>query len=199
MSKRTMDRREFLKRAAGAAAVAAAWPRLPPAASGPVAPALRRQGASDPGLRQDGRPRAPHRHRPGLALLRRPPDKAQAILQACLDNGFYHLGTPLRATGPRISSARSGSAACWKRGARRFLATKCEARTYDETLKEFEGSLKRLRTDFVDLYQIHLLQSAADVEVIASERGALKALRRLERTRKRSGSSASPATSRPRP
>jgi predicted aldo/keto reductase-like oxidoreductase len=40
--------------------------------------------------------------------------------------------------------------------------------------------LKRLRTDFVDLYQVHLLQSAADVEVIASERGALKALRRLK-------------------
>jgi hypothetical protein len=107
-------------------------------------------------------------------------DLAQKILHAALDRGFYYWDTASSYRAKDIVSEERIGRVLESRRKEVFLATKCEARTYDETLKEFEGSLKRLRTDFVDLYQIHLLQSTADVEVIASERGAFKALRRLK-------------------
>lgn len=61
-----------------------------------------------------------------------------------------------------------------------FLATKAESRTYDGAMKEFEESLKRLKTDHLDLYQIHLVRSTADLEAIGAPDGVLKALRKLK-------------------
>ena len=38
-----------------------------------------------------------------------------------------------------------------------FLACKTTERTRDKAEEEFKGSLKRLRTDYLDLYQLHAL------------------------------------------
>ena len=56
-----------------------------------------------------------------------------------------------------------------------ILATKSMARTKEAMLKDIETSLKNLRTDYIDLYQIHN-PSAKDVEQVVSEGGALEAL-----------------------
>lgn len=182
MSERTMDRREFLKQAAGAAAVAGGLASVPLVAT-PGAPAHAYDAKGLP-TRVFGKTGVPV-PRIGVGLGSRfctvkDEDLAQTILHAALDHGFYYWDTASSYRAKDIVSEDRIGRVLESRRKEVFLATKCEARTYDETLKEFEGSLKRLRTDFVDLYQVHLLQSAADVEVIASERGALKALRRLK-------------------
>ncbi|MEI8190667.1 MAG: aldo/keto reductase [candidate division NC10 bacterium] len=182
MSERSMDRREFLKRASCAAAAVGSLASVPLGG----APSLSASAYDAKGL--------PTRifGKTGVAVPRigvglgsrwcavEDPEKAQAILLSVLDHGFYYWDTASSYRNKDISSEERIGRVLETRRKNVFLATKCEARTYDETLKEFEGSLKRLRTNYIDLYQIHLLQSPADVEVIASERGALKALRRLK-------------------
>jgi len=55
------------------------------------------------------------------------------------------------------------------------LATKSMARTKEAMAKDIDISLKNLRTDYIDLYQIHN-PSAKDLEQVTSPDGALEAL-----------------------
>ena len=55
------------------------------------------------------------------------------------------------------------------------LATKSMARTKEAMAADIETSLKNLRTDYIDLYQIHN-PSAADLEQVQAPGGALEAL-----------------------
>jgi predicted aldo/keto reductase-like oxidoreductase len=64
-----------------------------------------------------------------------------------------------------------------------FLATKTEERTHDGTMKGVEQSLKRLRTDHVDLLQIHAVGSRDDPRSWASPSGVITALRKLREQR----------------
>src|SRR5260370_9161946 len=57
-----------------------------------------------------------------------------------------------------------------------WLATKIPDRTRDEFMRRLEGSLKRLRTDHVDLVHIHSLGQADDLAKIEAPDGALKGL-----------------------
>jgi uncharacterized protein len=182
MSERAMDRREFFKRAAGAAAAVGGL------ASSSIGGSLR---SSFPGYDAKGLPTRIFGKtgvpvpRIGVGLGSRfcaveDPDQARSILNAALDRGFYYWDSASTYRNKDIFSEERIGRVLETRRREVFLATKCEARTYDETLQEIEGSLKRLRTDFIDLYQVHLLQSTADVEGIVSEKGALKALRRLK-------------------
>jgi predicted aldo/keto reductase-like oxidoreductase len=61
-----------------------------------------------------------------------------------------------------------------------FLATKIEARDRDAFLRQFELSLKRLRTDRVDLLHIHGLHDAADLSRIRAPGGVYDGLMRLK-------------------
>jgi uncharacterized protein len=182
MSGKPMDRREFFKRAAGAvAAVGGLASNSTGASPRSSVPPYDAKGLPTRIFGKTGVP-VP---RIGVGLGSRfcsvtDPDKAQAILNAALDRGFYYWDTAGTYRNKDIFSEERIGRVLATRRREVFLATKHEARTYDGTLKEFEASLKRLRTDNVDLYQIHLLQSAAEVEAIAAENGALKALRRLK-------------------
>jgi uncharacterized protein len=180
MTAASMDRREFLKRSLGAAAAVTATtagcavvpkPAVDPYdAKGLPTAVLGRTGVAVPRL--------------GVGLGSRfcavaDEDAAQAILGAALEQGFYYWDTASSyRNGPIVSEERIGRVLADRRRDV-FLATKCEARTYDAALREFEGSLKRLRTDHIDIYQVHLLQSLLDVEAIGMADGALKALRKL--------------------
>lgn len=59
-----------------------------------------------------------------------------------------------------------------------FLATKTQARTYDDVMTRIEESLKRLNTDHVDLLHFHSLQGMDDVEAIADNK-AIDAMYRI--------------------
>ena len=55
------------------------------------------------------------------------------------------------------------------------LATKSMARTRDAMAADIEVSLRNLRTDYIDLYQVHN-PSARDLDQVTAEGGALEAL-----------------------
>lgn len=56
-----------------------------------------------------------------------------------------------------------------------FIASKTHLRTRDSSLRLLEDSLKRLRTDHLDLWQLHDLRNMEDLNTIFSNKGALKA------------------------
>ncbi|MBU0511265.1 MAG: aldo/keto reductase [Chloroflexi bacterium] len=56
-----------------------------------------------------------------------------------------------------------------------FLATKTEKRTYQGALGELRSSLERLRVDYVDLWQMHVLVDPEEWEVAMGAGGALEA------------------------
>jgi len=56
-----------------------------------------------------------------------------------------------------------------------FLSCKTQKRTRDEARRELEQSLKNLRTDHFDLYQLHAVTTMSDVNTILGKGGALEA------------------------
>jgi predicted aldo/keto reductase-like oxidoreductase len=54
-----------------------------------------------------------------------------------------------------------------------IISTKTRQKTYDLAQKDFENSLRELGRDYIDLYQLHLIESARD---LLERRGALKFL-----------------------
>jgi hypothetical protein len=175
----TMNRRDFVKSfaaaTAGAAALAAA-----PRASAQGGPAYDPKGLPTVVLGKTGA-RVP---RIGIGCGSRfcavqDQDTALAILNSALDHGFYYWDTAYSYRNKDIISEERLGLVLASRRREVFLATKVEDRTYDGAMREFETSLKRLRTDRLDLYQIHLVESPADVEAIGAKDGVFKALRKL--------------------
>jgi len=172
------DRREFLKLGLAAAAAGTTplrdmlgQARPGPDAKGLPTAVLGRTGVSVPRI--------------GIGLGSRycsvtDEDKAQAILNACLDHGFYYWDSAYSYRNKDIISEERIGRVLKNRRKDIFLATKCESRSYDGAMREAEESLKRLRTDHFDLYQIHLIQSPADAEAIGFSDGVLKALTKLK-------------------
>ncbi len=60
-----------------------------------------------------------------------------------------------------------------------FLASKTHDRTRDGSLRLLDDSLRRLRTDHLDLWQLHDLRTADDLNRIFAKGGALEALLRV--------------------
>lgn len=107
-------------------------------------------------------------------------DTAQEILHAAIDHGFYYWDTAYNYTNGSIVSEERLGRVLETRRQEVFLATKFEARTYDGVMRQLEGSLRRLRTDRLDLYQVHLVESMADLDTLGLPGGALEALRKIK-------------------
>jgi aryl-alcohol dehydrogenase-like predicted oxidoreductase len=45
-----------------------------------------------------------------------------------------------------------------------FLMTKCEQKNYEDAMQSLDKSLKRLNTDYLDLWQMHTLESVEDTD-----------------------------------
>jgi aryl-alcohol dehydrogenase-like predicted oxidoreductase len=98
--------------------------------------------------------------------------RATPVITRALDLGVNYFDTA-----PAYASSRDYYGATL--GERRkdiFLASKTAERSRDGSLRILEDSLRRLRTDHLDLWQLHDLRSMADLDEIFSANGAIHAL-----------------------
>lgn len=107
-------------------------------------------------------------------LMYKDEESAAAILNRAIDSGISYLDTAF-AYGDGESESRVGQVMASRRK-EVWLATKIPDRTRDGFLRRLEGSLKRLRTDHVDLVHIHSLGHADDLAKIEAPDGAMKGL-----------------------
>jgi len=91
----------------------------------------------------------------GLGVWRTPNDTAVTAVQAALSAGYRHVDTA--AVYENEDGVGEGIRASGIARSEIFLTTKLwnADQGYDSTLKAFDASLKRLGTDYVDLYLIH--------------------------------------------
>lgn len=61
-----------------------------------------------------------------------------------------------------------------------FLASKTHNRSRDGSLRLLDDSLRRLKTDHLDLWQLHDLRTMGDLKAIFSKSGALKAAQEIK-------------------
>lgn len=101
-------------------------------------------------------------------------EKALHALNRAIDLGITYIDTAY-AYGDGKSESRVGQVMASRRKDV-WLATKIPDRTRDEFMRRLEGSLKRLRTDHVDLLHIHSLTQSDDLAKIEAPDGALKGL-----------------------
>jgi aryl-alcohol dehydrogenase-like predicted oxidoreductase len=112
----------------------------------------------------------------GCAAAR--PDDRQAVaafIKLALDQGVNHVdiaptyggGEAEAILGPWVKEHRADL----------FLACKTNKRTKDAAAAELRRSLKRLETDYFDLYQLHGLDDPGELRTALGEAGAVAAIR----------------------
>jgi aryl-alcohol dehydrogenase-like predicted oxidoreductase len=110
----------------------------------------------------------------GEGILRTHGEMARAlpVITKALDLGVTYFDTA-----PAYASSRDYyGAALGERRKQIFLASKTAERSRDGSLRILDDSLRRLRTDHLDLWQLHDLRTRDDLEQIFSADGAIHAL-----------------------
>jgi len=118
----------------------------------------------------------------GQAAIEQPNNEKVAvpIVERALDLGVNYIDTSARYGGEARWSERYIGTVMAKRRGEAFLATKTHDRTRDGSLRILEESLKLLRTDHVDLWQLHAMSTMADVDKVCAKGGALEAFQRAK-------------------
>ena len=101
------------------------------------------------------------------------------IINRALDLGANYIDTA-EAYGKGISESYIGDVMKHRRK-EVFLATKTRDRTSEGTLRDCEASLKRLQTDYLDLYQHHAVHHDEQLEQIFAKDGSIHAFERLHK------------------
>lgn len=107
----------------------------------------------------------------GIVVMRKPQEHANRSVAKAVDLGINYFdvaptyGDAEDRLGPALEPYRK----------RVFLACKTTKRTAVEATKELHASLKKLRTDYVDLYQLHAIKTLNDVETAFGSGGAMEA------------------------
>jgi predicted aldo/keto reductase-like oxidoreductase len=107
-------------------------------------------------------------------LMYQDEDKALEALSRAIDLGITYIDTA-HAYGNGKSEERIGKLMPARRK-EITLATKIPGRTADEAMRQIELSLKRLKTDRLDVLHIHALSGPDDLVRIEAPGGVLKAL-----------------------
>ena len=88
---------------------------------------------------------------------------AQATIEAALAEGVRFFDTA-ESYGPHTSEERYGKYLVPAARDRIFLMTKSTAKTATVAAEHLEGSLRRMKTEVIDLWQLHALESPEDVD-----------------------------------
>lgn len=107
----------------------------------------------------------------GIPIQKTDAQVTRALMEELVAHGVNYIDT---ARGYTVSEAYLGEALCGLRD-RFVLATKSMARTKEAMARDIETSLANLRTDHIDLYQVHN-PSLKELEQVCAPGGALEAL-----------------------
>lgn len=99
--------------------------------------------------------------------------EAQAMIAAALEVGITYFETARAYSG---SEAYLGKALKGRRDGV-FLTSKSHGRTRDEAEEHLAATLRNLRTDHLDLWQVHDVRTKSDLEALTATGGALEAFR----------------------
>jgi predicted aldo/keto reductase-like oxidoreductase len=109
----------------------------------------------------------------GFSLQHDPQEQCTRQVRRALDRGLNYLDVaPAYANG--VCENRMGVALEGLDRSKYFLACKTKQRTKDGARQELERSLKRLKTDHFDVYQMHCLVKPDDVKKALGPGGALE-------------------------
>lgn len=108
----------------------------------------------------------------GIVVMNLPQKEADAMVRWAYDNGVTYFdvaptyGDAEERLGPALKGLRD----------KVFLACKTEKRDKQGAAEALRQSLKRLQTDYFDLYQLHALRTKEDVERALGADGAMEAI-----------------------
>ncbi len=167
-----MDRREFLRQTATAAATLGCFPATLSAIEREIVPGqIERRSLGQTGEKLSivafG----------GFVLNKSKPDQAAQLVREAFEAGMNHFdvapeyGSAEEMMGPALEPYR----------AKVFLSCKTAQRKAEAASAELDRSLKRLRTDHLDLYQLHHVTMPGEVDMIFSDDGAIKALEKAKK------------------
>jgi len=106
----------------------------------------------------------------GIVVMNEGPAAASRLVAQAIERGINYFdvaptyGNSEERLGPALEPYRN----------RVFLACKTTMRTAKEAQAELEQSLRRLRTDYFDLYQVHGVKTLDEVETILGDGGAME-------------------------
>ncbi len=106
-----------------------------------------------------------------------PLEQARETLNYALDQGINYIDT---AAGYRNSEEIIGECISHRR-ADYFLATKTAKRDYKSAMEEMQRSMERMKTDVIDLLQIHYVNRPQEFKDAMAEDGAYQAALELKR------------------
>lgn len=102
--------------------------------------------------------------------------EAVRIIHAAMDHGVTFLDNCWDYNGGKSEERMGLALAAPSRRQKAFLMTKLDGRTRESAEKQLEQSLKRLRTDHIDLVQVHEVILMEDPERVFGPGGAIEAL-----------------------
>lgn len=106
-------------------------------------------------------------------------DTGLKILETALENGLYYWDTAaIYKNDVQFSEERIGKILNPIRN-KIFLSTKVSDRKADDAKRTVETSLKRLNTDYIDLYQIHSITTEEEVKQFGDKDGVLPVLQKF--------------------
>jgi aryl-alcohol dehydrogenase-like predicted oxidoreductase len=102
--------------------------------------------------------------------------EAVRIVHAAMDHGVTFLDNCWDYNGGKSEERMGAALAEPSRRQQAFIMTKLDGRTRDSAAQQLEQSLKRLRTDHIDLVQVHEVIRMEDPERVFGPGGAIEAL-----------------------
>ena len=102
-------------------------------------------------------------------------EEATAIVRRCYDLGINYYDCSHNYWGGRSEEVYGAVLPPFRKEV--FITTKCDERTREGAEAELEAGLKSMKTDYVDLWQLHKVgHSEDDLEAIFAPGGAMEAL-----------------------
>lgn len=103
-------------------------------------------------------------------------DTALGLLEYALENGIYYWDTAANYGNDRLSSEERIGMILPAHRQKVILVSKTHERDADKARASIEQSLKRLRTDFIDIMHVHSINSVEDAESLGEKGKVLEAL-----------------------